>query len=243
MTIRRSLVAAAVAVLACVYAGNAAAAGARVAAGGATAPASAAPASSRVAVARAELLAAVDRHHATTRSAKRQSGEFAGENTRLVGGATTKKAVSGGVGGTSLLRTIGGLLLVVAAIYGLAWVLRRVKRGRDEQASGRGLTSVATLPLGGNRALHLVRAGSDVILVGTSEQGVTPIQRYTQEEALANGVLDAGQRDAVLHDAASSFMPDGSPQPPIGSGWRELENQHAGTTSLIDALRRLTVRS
>ena len=67
-----------------------------------------------------------------------------------------------------------------ALIYGIAWVMRRVKRSREEVGSGRGLTRVATLPLGSGRTLHLVRAGTDVILVGASEHGVAPIRVYTR---------------------------------------------------------------
>jgi flagellar protein FliO/FliZ len=189
------------------------------------------------------LLAALAKEKAPSRPKHRLTGEFASESTPLVAATTTKKAVSPASGaGTSWLRTIGGLLLVVGAIYGVAWVMRRVKRSREEQATGRGLTSIATLPLGAGRALHLVRAGSDVIVVGTSEHGVAPIQRYTEEEALANGVLDDGRRDGLMHEAAGAFMPDGSPQPPVASGWRAIDDG-AGNPTMVDLLRRLTVRS
>jgi flagellar protein FliO/FliZ len=117
-----------------------------------------------------------------------------------------------------------------------------VKRSREDEASGRGLASVATLPLGNARSLHLIRAGSDVILVGSSEQGVTPIQRYTEEEALANGVLSEPGQDAVLREAAGSFMPDGAPVEPTAGGWRPVDGALAASPRLIDALRRLTVR-
>ena len=243
MTVRRSLVATAVAVLACVPSTPALAAAASAQSGGAKAPVSAGPSSDATRAA-AQLRAAVAadraRHH--TSAKKRQTGEFKSESTPLSGGSTTTKTASrsGDGGGTSIVRTIGGLLLVVGAIYGLAWVLRKVKRSREEQASGRGLQSIATLPLGAGRSLHLVRAGTDVIVVGTSEHGVAPIARYTEEEALANGVLDGGQGEA-MRDSVASFMPDGSPQPPLGNGWRALDA--GGAPRMIDLLRRLTVRS
>ena len=50
---------------------------------------------------------------------------------------------------------------------------------------------MATLPLGSGRTLHLVRAGSDYLLVGSAEHGVVPIFRYTEQQALDAGLLEA----------------------------------------------------
>ena len=58
-------------------------------------------------------------------------------------------------------------------------------RGRAPPA--RGLETVATLPLGPNRSLHLVRAGDELVLVGVAEHGVTPIRTYSEDEARALG--------------------------------------------------------
>ena len=54
---------------------------------------------------------------------------------------------------------------------------------------GHGLHTEATVPLGPNRALHLVRAGSEFVLVGVAEHGVTPIRTYSEEEALELGII------------------------------------------------------
>src|SRR3954471_19040306 len=51
-------------------------------------------------------------------------------------------------GGGSLVRTIVGLAVVIGVIYGLYWILKQVKSSREEKASGQGLSSLATLPLG-----------------------------------------------------------------------------------------------
>ena len=66
--------------------------------------------------------------------------------------------------GGGLVRTIVGLAIVIAVIYGLYWVLKQVKASREERVSGQGLGTLATLPLGPNRSLHLVRAGDEVVL-------------------------------------------------------------------------------
>jgi flagellar protein FliO/FliZ len=62
------------------------------------------------------------------------------------------------------MRTFFGLLVVVAVIYGLYWILRKVKAAQAEQVSGSGLHSLASLPLGQNRSLHMIRAGREIVL-------------------------------------------------------------------------------
>jgi len=93
-------------------------------------------------------------------------------------------------GGASIVRTIVGLLIVIAVIWGLTWILKQVKTGRETRSGGSGLTSLATLALGSGRTLHLVRAGRDYLLVGSAEHGVAPIHRYTEEQARDAGLLD-----------------------------------------------------
>jgi flagellar protein FliO/FliZ len=98
-----------------------------------------------------------------------------GENTPLKlddagGAAKTSQAASGG----SLVRTIVGLAVVLGVIYGLYWVLKKVKSSKDSAASGSGLETIATMPLGTNRALHLVRAGREFVLIGTAEHHADP---------------------------------------------------------------------
>jgi flagellar protein FliO/FliZ len=113
----------------------------------------------------------------------------AGEKTPLNlkdGPGTGTHVSSGG----SLVRTIVGLAVVIGVIYGLYWILKQVKSSREEKASGTGLTALATLPLGAQRSLQLVRAGRELHLVGVSEHGVTPVRTYSEEEADAAGLLD-----------------------------------------------------
>jgi flagellar protein FliO/FliZ len=104
-----------------------------------------------------------------------------------------------------LVRTIVGLAVVVGVIYGLYWVLKQVKNAREDKAHGSGLETLATLPLGANRSLHLVRAGDEVVLVGVGEGGVTPIRTYGENEARALGLLgDAAEdSDTIVLPAAA----------------------------------------
>jgi flagellar protein FliO/FliZ len=154
-----------------------------------------------------------------------------GENTPLNLPVQTQHSSSTpGASGGSLVRTFVGLAIVLAVIYGLYWVLKQVKSSREASASGSGLANLATLPLGPNRAVHLVRSGREYVLVGASEHGVTPIRTYTEDEALGAGLIG--------HDA--EYDADGN----------ELEapaparRQKSGILikDIIDEMRRRTVR-
>jgi flagellar protein FliO/FliZ len=113
-----------------------------------------------------------------------------GERTPLdLSDAKSAGTQAAGSSGGSLVRTIVGLAIVLGVIYGLYWVLKQVKASREEQVSGNGLQPLATLPLGSNRSLQLVRAGQEVVLVGVAEQSVTPIRTYGENEARALGLL------------------------------------------------------
>jgi flagellar protein FliO/FliZ len=125
-----------------------------------------------------------------------KTGGGTGEETPLnlnpsTGSSHTGVATSSG--GASIVRTIVGLAIVIAVIWGLAWILRQVKAHRegssDSGQSSAGLASVAALTLGSGRSVHLVRAGNDYVLLGATEHGVAPIHRYTEEQAREAGLL------------------------------------------------------
>ena len=114
----------------------------------------------------------------------------AGERTPLnLGDERVDAAAS--TGGGSIVRTIVGLIVVVAVIYALQWILKQAKASKEGPASGLGLATVASLPVGGNRSVQLVRAGREYVLVGIGEHGVTALRRYTEEEADELGLLPA----------------------------------------------------
>jgi flagellar protein FliO/FliZ len=118
------------------------------------------------------------------------SGESTPLNLPSSPGASAKGAAHVGVGSASIVRTIVGLAIVIGVIYGLHWVLKQVKASKQATATGSNLEDLATLPLGTNRSLHLVRAGGEVVLVGVGEAGVTPIRTYSEDEARALGLFD-----------------------------------------------------
>ena len=125
-----------------------------------------------------------------------------GEDTALgLEGAAKEETTKVGASGGSIVRTIVGLAVVIGVIYGLTWVLKQVKSNKTAGTTGTGLETVATLPLGQNRSLHLVRAGDELVLVGAGEHGVTPIRTYTEAEARALGLLEAEALPAGAMDA------------------------------------------
>jgi flagellar protein FliO/FliZ len=103
--------------------------------------------------------------------------------------------------GSSIVRTIVGLAVVIGVIYGVAWVLKQRKAGRQERPTGVGLATVASVPLGPKGSVHLVRVGRELLIVGVGDHGVTPIRTYAEHEARAAGLLDeAGDLIAPLDD-------------------------------------------
>lgn len=137
---------------------------------------------------------------------------------------SSSSSSSSGTGGASLVRTIVGLAIVIAVIWGLTWVLKQVKSGREGKAAGSGLAPMATLPLGSGRSLQLVRAGNDYVLLGVAEQGVVPVHRYSEQQAREAGLLQVSQANPMLADQPTG-IPGSSPETPL------------------DRLRRWTVRS
>ncbi|HEX3802943.1 MAG TPA: flagellar biosynthetic protein FliO [Solirubrobacteraceae bacterium] len=127
-------------------------------------------------------------------------------------------ASSGDFTGT-VIRTIVGLLIVIAVIYGLSWILKQAKAARNP-STGEGLVQIASLPLGPNRSLALVRVGAELHLLGVAEHGITSVRVFSEEEAYELGIpFDPDEFD--------SSGGTGGPQP---------------VQRLVESLRRFTVR-
>ncbi len=152
------------------------------------------------------------------------------------------------VGGGSFARVIAGLFVVVAAIYGVTWLLKRLKRV-GEPGSGRpgAMEAVSSLTLAGGGTLHLVRVGDELLLVGSGSQGATTLRGWEVEEAIEHGLLPApaggqdGHEDGgdgpATGEGGSGGTPPRSAGPssaaPLADAWRRL----------LDRLRAMTIRS
>ena len=66
-----------------------------------------------------------------------------GENQLLELGSSSTASNAASSGG-SIARTIVGLGIVILVIFGLRWVLKQFKHGREKKAAGGGLSSMAT---------------------------------------------------------------------------------------------------
>jgi flagellar protein FliO/FliZ len=146
------------------------------------------------------LLVPAPAAQAFTPAVHKSGGESTPLNLGPAPSTAAHAASSGGAGGPSIIRTIVGLLVVIAVIWGLTWILKQVKSGREVRAGGVGLQSVATLPLGSNRSLHLVRAGDDYLLLGSAEHGLVPIHRYSELQAREAGLLEEEDLPALGSD-------------------------------------------
>ena len=128
-------------------------------------------------------------------------------------------AISGASGGAgALARMVVGLAIVLLVVYGVYWLLKKRYRGSagaGAVADGR-LQIVATTALAGNRAVHLLRAGDELFLIGSSEQSVTGLRAWGPEEAR--------RLETIL-----AMPPPAQPVAPR-------------TVGLLDGLRRMTVR-
>jgi flagellar protein FliO/FliZ len=97
-------------------------------------------------------------------------------------------AASAGGSGSGMVRTIIALVVVIGIIFAISKILKAVK-GRDAvRASGNGLEQIATLPIAAGKSVSLLRSGTDIILLGVGDHGVTPIKTYTEDEAIAAGI-------------------------------------------------------
>ena len=148
------------------------------------------------------------------------------EDTPVDLGGASQPGPDVGSSGGNVVRTIVGLAVVIGVIYGIAWVLRQVRQSRTERAVG-GLAAIASVPLGGGRSLQLVRAGSELVLVGVADHAVTPVRTYSEQEARDAGLID---------EWGQPILPD---DPPAGGGARA---KLRGPGELVQTLRRWTVR-
>ena len=145
--------------------------------------------------------------------------QSSGENTPLnLGHTVATHASSAGSSGASIVRTIVGLFIVIAVIYGIAWIMRQAKKNKI-RPTGHGLSQIANLPLGSGRSVAVVRAGREILVVGVAENGVTPIRSYSEAEALALGIEVPAEEPRAVDEA----------EKPLGR--------------VIDLLRRMTARS
>jgi flagellar protein FliO/FliZ len=158
-----------------------------------------------------------------------------GENTPL-NLSSPGSTVHASSGGASIVRTVVGLAIVIAVIWGLSWILRQVKSGRDPDVPSTGLQSVAALTLSTGRSVHLVRAGNEYVLLASAEHGVAPIHRYSEDEAREAGLLPAEDEPARPRRSLLAPRPEQAPRR------HDPMRMPSPSSGLIERVRELTVR-
>jgi len=117
-------------------------------------------------------------------------------------------------GGMAVLRTVMGLVLVLGTIYGIHWLLKKYgnsKKGVLARGASDAIEVLATTPLTATRALHLVRVGPEILLIGATDSGVT---RLGEIDAQHLALTAANNGDAEFHQALTGAI---SGQPTITS--------------------------
>ena len=84
--------------------------------------------------------------------------------------------------------------------------------------------------------MHLVRAGSDYVLLGSAEHGLVPIHRYTEQQAREAGL------DALDEQAPRSRRPRAPLQLPAETGGHDPMRMPSAPAGLVERLREWTVR-
>jgi flagellar biosynthetic protein FliO len=133
----------------------------------------------------------------------------------VTGGGSDAVSTTSGAGAIS--RMVVGLGIVLVVIFGVYWLLKRVYGGRSGARIGEGLDVVATVGLGPNRTLQLVRIGDEYVLVGVAGEAVTSIRNWNVEESRR---LEA------------SLLPGPQPVQPVTPT----------SSGLLDEIRRRTLR-
>lgn len=74
-----------------------------------------------------------------------------------------------------LLQLLLGLLLVIAVIFLMAWLVRRIQHSLPMHNSKNSIQLIATQPLGPRERLLLVQVGKEQILLGLTPGTIEPL--------------------------------------------------------------------
>jgi len=99
-----------------------------------------------------------------------------------------------GMGLGDFLRVILVLGVVIALIYALVWMLRKltgIKAGGGDE-----IRIYSTRPIKGNSALHLVEAGNRIFLIGSTDNSINLISEIDDREAIEEIRLSSSRTPA-----------------------------------------------
>jgi flagellar biogenesis protein FliO len=213
--------------------------GIATAADSATAPAPApAPAAKSTTTTQQEDDASAAKRRAASSEFERKkldSDAFEADDKKASGEDTGTSSSNG-----SFLRFVFGLIVVVGAILGVHWLLKRWGQSRIQGVAGRTgvIDVVATTNLAQGRTLHLVRVGRELVLVGATEQSIT---RIGEMDAAALGEMAADRGNGEFQAMLNGAMVAGQPGVPAGMGGTSSANDPF-LKRFLDNLRMSTAR-
>jgi flagellar protein FliO/FliZ len=119
--------------------------------------------------------------------------------------------------GTGTVRVVLALLLVLAAVYGAGWLMKRLRHFSGGGATG--LQVLGQVGLGARERAVLLRAGDQQLLLGVANGSVRLLCELRPGNQPLAGSADAGATVATVAQAAAQAGPPGAPARP---NFREL---------------------
>ena len=143
-------------------------------------------------------------------------------------------------GGGSVMRALLGFVVVLGSIFGIHWLLKQWGQSKLQGVAGTSgvIDVVATTPLAQGRALHLVRVGEELVLVGATEQSIT---RIGEVDANVMGAQMGGKGNAEFQAMLSGAMLGTQPGVPGGMGGASSAKEPF-VKRFLDNLRMTTAR-
>ena len=117
-----------------------------------------------------------------------------------------------------IVRMLFGLVVVLGAIYGIHWFLKKYGQGKGNglvTGSTDAIEVMATTPLAPNRSLHLVRVGQEMVLIGATENSISRIGAIDAQQLATQAAGGPPEFQLALQGAlsgSSAGRPGGSSQ-------------------------------
>ena len=142
---------------------------------------------------------------------------------------TALQAVAPVISTGDFIRMLLILGVVVAAIYGVFYLIRRATVGRVPENELISLLGSKGLSTG--RMLHVIRVGNSVYLVGAAENSISLISELTDKETLDAVALQEAQAETAaanrrpFQELLADLLPGGGGTPAAGAGLGLLQRQ------------------
>ncbi|WP_411572379.1 flagellar biosynthetic protein FliO [Vibrio sp. TH_r3] len=120
-------------------------------------------------------------------SNEEKTDTFTVKTTLVVSFVCFSAPASAAVPQLDLLTTFGSLIFVLAVIFALAWLLKKMRV--PAMGNQKGLAVIKQIPVGTRERIAVIKAGDEQFLVGITSQSINLISRLDKpidEEQVAN---------------------------------------------------------